>query len=126
MYSVFLWLLEQHGMTVADFSKATGISQSTLSNWKHRDNLISGKNAQIIANFFGVSVDFLMTGKEIERESESGNKYYFSDTTAATAQLLFENKDLRVLFDAARDSKPEDLQMAADLLKRLKETNRDG
>lgn len=126
MYSVFLWLLEQHGMTVAEFSKATGISQSTLSNWKHRGNLISGKNAQVIANFFGVSVDFLMTGKEIERESESGNKYYFSDTTAATAQLLFENKDLRVLFDAARDSKPEDLQMAADLLKRLKETNRDG
>ena len=126
MYSVFLWLLEQRGMTVADFSKATGISQSTLSNWKHRDTLVSGKNAQIIANFFGVSVDFLMTGKEIERESESGNKYYFSDTTAATAQLLFENKDLRVLFDAARDSKPEDLQMAADLLKRLKETNRDG
>lgn len=126
MYSVFVWLLEQRGMTVADFSKATGISQSTLSNWKHRNNLISGKNAQIIANFFGVSVDFLMTGKEIERESESGNKYYFSDSTAQVAQLLFEDRDLRILFDAARDSKPEDLQMAADLLRRLKGTNPDG
>ncbi|HAB94850.1 MAG TPA: XRE family transcriptional regulator, partial [Lachnospiraceae bacterium] len=33
---------------------------------------------------------------------------------------------MRVLFDAAQDSRPEDLQMAADLLRRLKKTNPDG
>lgn len=45
--------------------------------------------------------------------------------TAEIAQQLFEDKDLRVLFDAARDSSPEDLQMAAELLRRLKGANPD-
>lgn len=51
------------------------------------------------------------------------NESYYEDETAEIAQEIFENKDLHVLFDAARDSKPEDLLMAADLLKRLKQTN---
>ena len=54
------------------------------------------------------------------------NMPYYEDDTAEIAQEIFENKDLHVLFDAARDSKPEDLQMAADLLKRLKATNPEG
>jgi hypothetical protein len=33
---------------------------------------------------------------------------------------------MRILFDAAKDSKPEDLRRAADLLMRFKETNPDG
>lgn len=58
-----------------------------------------------------------------EKESTSGKKYYFDDATAAKAQELFENSDMRILFDAASGSTPEDLQMAADLLKRLKGSN---
>lgn len=54
------------------------------------------------------------------------NKYYLDEETAEAAQSLFENDDMRLLFDAAKDSKPEDLKMAADLLKRLKSTNSDG
>lgn len=54
------------------------------------------------------------------------NMPYYEDGTAEIAQEIFENKDLHILFDAARDSKPEDLQMAADLLKRLKATNPEG
>ena len=54
------------------------------------------------------------------------NMPYYEDDTAEIAQEIFENKDLHILFDAARDSKPEDLQMAADLLKRLKATNPEG
>lgn len=66
MYEIFEQLLQSSGFTAADVCKATGIGQSTISNWKNRRNLISGKNAQLIADFFHVSVDFLMTGKEKE------------------------------------------------------------
>lgn len=126
MYEVFLSLLKRDGVTVADVSRATGIKESTLSNWKSRNNLISGKNGKLIADYFNVSLDYLLTGKEIEKESDSGKKYYFSDETAEIAQELYEKNGMRMLFDAARDSKPEDLQMAADLLKRLKGTNPNG
>lgn len=79
-----------------------------------------------IAEYLNVSPEFLLTGSEAAKESTSGKKYYFDDATAEKAQELFDNPGMRILFDAARDSKPEDLQMAADLLARLKGTNPDG
>ncbi len=123
MYGVFLKLLEENNVTVADVCKATGINQSTLSNWKVRDNLLSMKNAQLIANYFGVSVDYLITGKSTPKDSLGGTTYYFDDDTAQTAQDIMDNPMLRALFKAARDSRPEDLKMATDLLERVKGTD---
>lgn len=90
MYEVFEQLLQKFGVTAYQVSKATGIHQSTLSNWKARRNLIRGDKAQKIADYFGVSVDYLMTGKE----KEGGEKYYLNDETAEMAQALFENRNL--------------------------------
>lgn len=81
MYEVFEQLLQKFGVTTADVCKATGIGQSTMSNWKSRRNLISGKNAQLIADYFHISVDYLMTGEE----KEGGEKYYLNDETAKMA-----------------------------------------
>ena len=120
MYEVFEQLLQKFGVTTADVCKATGIGQSTMSNWKSRRNLISGKNAQLIADYFGVSVDYLMTGKE----KEGGEKYYINDETASIAQEIFDNKELHLLFDAAKDAQPEDLQTVHQMLLALKRKER--
>lgn len=74
---------------------------------------------EVIADFFNVSLDYI-TGKD------QGSVYYFDPETAQMAETLKNDKNMRLLFDAARDSKPEDLKMAADFLKRLKGTNPDG
>jgi hypothetical protein len=41
------------------------------------------------------------------------------------AQEVFDNPDLRILFDAARDAKPEDLRLAAEMLRKFKAANPD-
>lgn len=120
MYEIFEQLLRTFDVTAADVCKATGIGQSTISNWKNRRNLISGKNAQLIADYFNVSVDYLMTGKEADNEP----KYYLNDETTKIAQEIFEHKDLRLLFDAARDAAPEDLQTVHTMLLALKRKER--
>ena len=79
-----------------------------------------------VADFLNVSPEYLLTGKDSPKESQSGKTYYFSDETAETAQEILEDRNLRMLFDAAKGSKPEDLQMVADMLRRFKETNPDG
>ena len=119
MYEVFEQLLQKFGVTAYQVSKATGISQSTLSNWKARRNLIRGDKAQKIADYFGVSVDYLMTGEEKE-----GDKYYLHDETAQVAQELFENKELRALFDVQRDMEPEDLRALHQMALALKRKER--
>lgn len=120
MYEIFEQLLQKFGVTAYQVSKATGISQSTISNWKTRGNLIRADKAQKIADYFGVSVDYLMTGEE----KEGGEKYYLNDETAEIAQAVFENKNLRVLFDAAKDASPEDLKTTYDMLMALKKKER--
>ena len=60
-----------------------------------------------------------MTGEE-----RDGERYYLNNETAQMAQKLFENKDLRILFDAAQDATPEDLKTTYDMLMALKKKER--
>lgn len=120
MYEIFEQLLRQKGTTAAEVCRATGISQAAISTWKKRRGKLNAENAAKVAAFFGVSVGYLL-GDE-EQETNDGGYYVYGET-AQIAQELFENRDLRLLFDAARDARPEDLQIAAEMIKRMKGTN---
>ena len=106
-------LCKENGESIASLEKSLNYSNGSLSKAKD----ITGKRIMEIANHFGVSMDYLMTG--------DATSYYLNPDTARKAQELFEQPGMRILFDAARDSTPEDLQMAAELLERLKRTNTD-
>ena len=46
--------------------------------------------------------------------------YYYDDNAKNIAQEIFENKDLALLFDAARDASAEDLKTVHTMLLALK------
>jgi transcriptional regulator with XRE-family HTH domain len=115
MYEVFEQLLQSYGIKTYKFCKDTGISQSTISTWKSKGNLISPEIGRIISEYFNISIDYLMTGEEKETQ-----QYYLNDETAKIAQEVFENKDLRLLFDASRNASPEDIRFAVEMLTRMK------
>lgn len=48
--------------------------------------------------------------------------YYTDPVTARMAQKYFEDENFRVLFDAAEDSSPENIKLAAEMLRRMKES----
>ena len=83
------------------------------------------KRKKFTATFSRADFDSAVENSLADGNSQQG-QYYFNDETARVAQAIFDDSDLHALFDAAQDSKPADLQMAADLLKRLKGTNPDG
>lgn len=120
MYDIFSKLLQINGVTPYKVSKETGVSQSTLSDWKRGISTPKQDKLQKIADYFGVSLEYLMTGKEKDGE----DKYYLNEETAEMAQTLFENKNLRVLFDAAKDATPEDLETTYNMLMALKKKER--
>lgn len=120
MYAIFQSLCAHKGVKPADVARETGIAKATFSEWKKGTYTPKHDKLQKIADFFGVSVDYLLTGQHPEQTSESGKSYYFSDETAKTAQYIYEHKDLRLLFDAARDADPADLKVVHDMLLALK------
>lgn len=60
MYDIFEKLLIDKGLRTVDVCKATGISQSTISNWKKRGNMLNPATLKKIAEYLGVSLDYLM------------------------------------------------------------------
>lgn len=120
MYELFVKLLEEKGLRPADVCRGTGLPSSLFSEWKKGKSTPKADKMQKIADYLGVSLEYLMTGKE----KEGGETYYLNDDTRQAAQDIFENKELRLLFDAAKDADPEDLKAVHTMLLALKRKER--
>lgn len=108
------------GLTMKEVSEIVGVSEATISRWESGD-IANMRRDKIVA-----LANALQMSPAVIMGWEQPPAYYINDDTAKAAQEIFEDHEMRILFDAARNSRPEDLKMAADLLKRLKETNPDG
>ena len=115
MYSIFEELLQKHGVSTYKVSMETGIAQSIFSSWKRGISKPKQDKMQKIADYFNVSVEYLMTGKE----KEGGETYYLNDETKEIAQEIFEKKELRMLFDVTRKSTPQRLMAYYNMIKEL-------
>ena len=120
MYEIFEKLLEEYNVTAYKVCKATGLTTATISNWKAGRYTPKQDKMQKIADYFGVSIEYLMTGEE----KEGSETYYLNKETAKAAQEIFENKELRMLFDAAHDADPEDLRALHSMALALKRKER--
>lgn len=89
---------------------------------KLKEGKFPSDRLQKIADYLDVSVEYLLTGSEGKILGQQ--KYYTDDRTAEIAQKIFDNKELRLLFDEAVDASPEDLQTAHDILLALKRKER--
>lgn len=115
MYERFLELMQKKGVKFADVAKATGIHPSTFSDWKKGKSKPKTDKMQKIADYFGVSVDYLLG------VPSSGQEGYYTDPeTARVAQEIFENDELRALFDVQKDLSAEDLRAIHQMALALK------
>lgn len=104
MYEVFEKLLKRDGIKAADFSRATGISEATISTWKKR-NAISTKHLKTVAEYFKVPLNVFFGIPE--------NSQLFELTAQDTA-LLVMFKDLNEL------GKRKVMEYTSDLYDRYK------
>lgn len=105
-------LMDKYGKDRNDVCKDLGISYTTFTDWVKGKTYPRIDKIEMLANYFHVSKSDLV--------EDSSAEYYENDDTAAIAQEIFDNHDLRVLFDAARDADPEDIKTTYDMLMALK------
>lgn len=118
-YEKYCKLRDSRKMKDANVAQATGIGKSTFSDWKSGRSEPKNDKLQKIADCLGVSINYFT-----DEESGQPIGYYINPETAAIAQDIFENKELRLLFDAARDAAPEDLETVHSMLLALKRKER--
>lgn len=66
-------LIAQKGITKNKLLTDLGLGKNSFINWETRGTVPSGETLSRIADYFGVSVDYLLGNAEKEKPSEEGS-----------------------------------------------------
>ncbi len=106
MYERFMQLLQEKNITAYRVSKETGVTQTTLSDWKTGRGTPRTATLQKIADYFNVSLDWLTGNSEYRSRSEYNGSQELSN----------------VYFSLAKEAQeegidPDDIKLAFELIK---------
>ena len=76
-----------------------------------------------LSEIFNIDMNDLATKKLSYNTNEDNNVYYLDDDARDMAQFLYENPDYKVLFDASRKVKKEDIQFVKEMIDRMSNKN---
>lgn len=110
--------LTAKGMIPQELADKTGIGKASISqylNGQHKpSNLSAGKMAEVL------NVDPLwLMGFDVPMREESKDPYYLDDEAREYAEFLHKNPEYKVLFDASRKVKKEDIELVTQFIERM-------
>lgn len=94
-----------------DFYYGSGVSSALFSNWNTGKVKPTTAALTKVAEFLGVSLDYLITGKEHDDDDEINE----------LRQIMRERPEMPFLLKLAKNAKASDILQASALLQRLQE-----
>lgn len=113
------YLRNRENLSQSELADRLGVSKSTISMYEVGKREPDFETLETIADFFNVDINFLL-GKA----GSENSTYYIHEETAQVAQEIFENKELRALFDVQKDMSPDDLRALHNMALALKRKER--
>lgn len=110
------YYMKLHNKNQADLINDLGFNKSSVSTWCNGTRLPRMDKVDILAKYFDINRSDLIEDKDTEHKPS----YYLNPETSRIEQKIYDNKELSVLFDAAQDAEPEDLQALHGMLMALK------
>lgn len=108
-------LMDLHRKERSDICKDLGFKYTTFTDWINGKTYPRIDKIEMMANYFGVSKSELVEDKSIDTD----NSYYLNDDAREMAQFMFDNPEYKVLFDATRNVKKEDIEFVKEMIDRL-------
>lgn len=109
-YDNYTALCEKAGRSPSFVAEAVGLTKSSVTGWK-RGTIPSGENLQKIADYFGVTTDYLLTGNEYDAVVT-----YDPDTEIFLCLDLIKDPSIRQVLLRLKDASPGDLKKVNDML----------
>lgn len=114
------YYLNKFDMTQLELAKRLGVGTTSVYNWCNGIKSPRMDKVDAMCNIFHCRRSDLM------EENPSTNQeptYYQNEDANKAAQFLFENPEYKVLFDASRNVKKEDIEFIAEMIKRASGTH---
>jgi transcriptional regulator with XRE-family HTH domain len=116
MYEIYCKLKQEKGCKDADVVRATGITKSTFSDWKSGRSKPKGDKLIKIADFFGVSVEYLTTGKDNLRNDSTQDRII---TKSEIINLFAGTDSVIEKFFGDEQSPENEITLASDTFVRM-------
>ncbi len=117
--NVFKQLRISSGLTQQEIADKLGISRSTIGMYETGAREPDYETLEMIADFFNVDIDYLL-GRTNKTTILPESTYYLNDDARDLAQFMFENPEYKVLFDASRKVKKEDIEFVKQMIDRMR------
>lgn len=96
------------------------LSQSTVSNWYQGKSVPKEDKLKALSDLLNIPVSFWTEKPDTSENNNSDPHYYLDEETRMAAEDLRTNKDLKLLFNDARNASSEDLRAIHTMLLALK------
>ena len=107
------YYLMMNNKTQSDLVNDLGFDKSTVSNWCAGLRVPKVDVIIDIANYLHVNVGDLI------EDNRNDDTYYLDDNARDMAQFMYENPEYKVLFDASRKVKKEDIDFVKQMIDRM-------
>ena len=114
--------MAQKGIKAQELADRSGVSKSSISQYINGSHSPSNISAGKMAAVLEVNPVWLM-GFDVPMDESDPAGYYDSPIARAYAEFLANNPAYQVLFDAARDVRPEDIDFVRQMIERMTDKN---
>lgn len=106
--------LNKYDMTQIELAKRLGVGKSTVSDWANGRKVPRADTVDRMCDIFHCRRSDLVEAHDNDEPS-----YYTDQDAMNAAEFLHSNPQYKVLFDATRKVKPEDIEIVRQLLDRF-------
>lgn len=124
-YENLLKLCSQKGISLTHLvTKELRMSVSNVTKWKE-GKVPKADTVKKIADYFGVTIDYLLTGKKQENikvYDEDDNIVALDDETLEVIDSLRKRPEMKILFSVSKKATKEDIIKAVKIIEALRDT----
>ena len=127
-YDLFCELCHKKGVSPTRATVEIGLSRTIGTKWKTTGATPQGETLSKIADYFGVSVDYLLGNEQKEKapvEDEGrfkeGELIRLDADSMEILRAVRERPDMKILFSVTKNVTPEDLKKAIKIVEAFKE-----
>lgn len=114
------FLRTKKGYSQDDIANKLGYkSFTTIQKWESGVSEPPLKALKKLSEIFNVDMNDLATKKLSTDTSSDNDVYYLDDDARDMAQFMYENPEYKVLFDASRKVKKEDIDFVKQMIDRM-------